>query len=400
MFTGRIHELNRIDDTFMKLKEGNPSHLMIVGERGIGKSSLLLFCNMLAKGEVTWQASTCCNYLPIHFAIDSDLTRLGLVKKISGSIERHLRKEEKLLALFQKSWQFLKRIEIAGSKISSDISGDNDSIFDDFVYSLADTCESLCKTTFLNEHGVTAKKDGLVLLIDEADSASPGLGLGAFLKNLSEALQTQGCNRVLYILSGLPRLRDVLRESHPSSLRLFEELELLPLRREHIKEVYERGLKHVNVRSTAQYRYSPEALERMIGSSEGYPHFIQQIGFSTFEINTDAEISIDTVNDATFGHSGAIDLIGDRYYRNLYYDNIKEDAYREILNAMAERPGGITTRKQLLPRFVDREQILDNGIRALKERNIILPIQGKRGEYRLQWVGFGIWIKFFTERGK
>ncbi len=398
MFTGRLHELNRIDDSLLRLRDGNPSHLMLVGERGIGKSSLLLFTNALASGQVTWQSESTFNYIPVHFNVEKTLTRIGAVRKIKTSIERHLRKEERLLALFQKSWEFLKRLEIAGSKLTP-ASGDGDQLLDEFACSLADTCKSVRSTTFLTDANVKTQKEGILLLIDEADNASPELDLGAFLKNLSEALQVEGCNHVLFILSGLTRLRDVLRESHQSSLRMFEELELLPLGHDDIEAVFEKGLKIVNQKAApTTYTFEPAALERMIGVSEGYPHFIQQIGSTTFDLNTTTTITLDTANKAIFQPNGAIDLIGDRYYRDMYYTKIKEDSYRDILNIMSDNPAGVTTRQQLLAKFKGTHQCLDNGIRALKERNIILPVRGKVGQYRLQWVGFGVWIKFFTQK--
>lgn len=396
MFAGRIHELSRIDDAFVKLTDSNPSHIMIVGERGIGKSSILLFANMLACGKTQWLNEITYNFLAVQFSIDRSLTRLGMIRKINLSLNRQLRKEEKLLDKFEKTWNFLKRIEVAGIKIN-DATIDQDTLFDEFVYSLADTCQMASDESLLTKHGVKTKKDGLVILIDEADNASDELDMGTFLKTLSEALQVEGCGKILFILSGLPRLRSVLSDSHPSSLRLFEELELEPLQHDDIVNIYERGLSLVNEKSAQKYSISPEALERMIGVSEGYPHFIQQIGFSTFEQNQESEISIDTANRAIFRRNGAIDLIGDRYYRDMYYNQIKEDAYREILNIMSENSGGITTRKTLRDKFTKSDHILDNGIRALKDRSIILPVRGKRGQYKLQWIGFGVWINFFTK---
>ena len=396
MFAGRIHELSRIDDAYLKLIDDNPSHIMIVGERGIGKSSLLLFANMLACGKIQWLNEITYNFLTVQFSIDRSLTRLGVIRKINRSLNRQLRKEEKLLDKFEKTWNFLKRIEIAGTRIN-DTTIDQDTLFDEFVYSLADTCHMASDESFLTKHGIKTKKNGIILLIDEADNASEELDLGTFLKTLAEALQVEGCGKILFILSGLPRLRSVLSDSHPSSLRLFEELELVPLQRDDIVTIYERGLSIVNTKVTQKYSISVETLERMVGVSEGYPHFIQQIGFSTFEQNQEMEINLNTANRAIFGPNGAFDLIGDRYYRDMYYNQIKEDAYREILNIMSENSGGITTRKVLRDKFSKNDHILDNGIRALKDRSIILPVRGKRGQYKLQWIGFGVWINFFTK---
>lgn len=400
MFTGRVSELDKIDGLLGRLQAGNPANILIVGERGIGKTSLLAFTNCLAKGEVAWGESDLYNYLSIQFNLDESITQLGLIRKIQRTLQRQLSREEKTLAFVKKTWEFLHRVEIANSRIHSKERGwDAAEVFDNFVYSLADTVNTLTNDSLLSEKGLRTRKDGLVILIDEVDSASPELGLGAFLKNLSEALMVESCDKVQFVLSGLPRTRHILASSHESSLRLFEELELLPLDREDIVKVYQKGIKEVNDEIGAtKYSISPEALKLMTTVSEGYPHFVQQIGYSIFDRNTDECITEKTANDAIFDSGGAIDLIGDRYYHDMYYNKIREDSYREILQIMAEKLGQWVTRQHILSKFTKTSQILDNGIKALKSRNIILPKQGVRGVYRLQWIGFGVWIKFFTSR--
>ena len=404
MFTGRLHEVERIADSFSRLRDGNPSHLMLVGERGIGKSSLLLFADKLASGNVQWDDEILpFNFIPVHFSLDKTLSPYGFIKKIKNGIERHLRKEEKILSLFQKGWDFIKRLEVGGVKINA-TEIDNQQLVDDFVYSLAETCKNFMEESYWTESNLKTHKEGIVLLIDETDNASSELDLGVLLKNLAEALQIADCNHVLFILSGLPRLREVLRDSHESSLRLFEELELLPLIEKDVKYIFEKGVSIVNDKNPEEkISISPEALDKMAFVSEGYPHFIQQIGSSTFDVNTEATITLETVDKAIFQKNGALDLIGDRYYRDMYYKKINEDSYREILNIMASNisagnPSGVTSRKEIAEKMKGRTKWVDNGIHALKERGIILPVLGKKGQYKLQWMGFGVWIKFFTNK--
>jgi len=47
MFAGRFNEIRRIEKVLLETKEGNPSYLLIVGERGIGKTSLMLFAESI-----------------------------------------------------------------------------------------------------------------------------------------------------------------------------------------------------------------------------------------------------------------------------------------------------------------------------------------------------------------
>jgi hypothetical protein len=54
MFAGRMDEIKRIADLLYQTKEGNPSHILIHGERGIGKTSLLLVARHFAQGNLNW----------------------------------------------------------------------------------------------------------------------------------------------------------------------------------------------------------------------------------------------------------------------------------------------------------------------------------------------------------
>jgi ABC-type arginine transport system ATPase subunit len=52
MFCGRGAELISIRQSLFQTKNGNPKHFLIEGERGIGKSSLMLYVNMLATNQM------------------------------------------------------------------------------------------------------------------------------------------------------------------------------------------------------------------------------------------------------------------------------------------------------------------------------------------------------------
>ena len=43
MFIGRIKEVERLESQLFQTKAGQPTNFLITGERGIGKSSLLLY---------------------------------------------------------------------------------------------------------------------------------------------------------------------------------------------------------------------------------------------------------------------------------------------------------------------------------------------------------------------
>ena len=400
MFAGRLSETDRIDEILNQTKLGNPSYILIIGERGIGKSSLLLVANHFAKGMLTWQHQK-HNFLTVQVSVNDDTSLIDLARKINTSINRELEKSESAIAFCKKTWLFLQKFEIAGTKYRAEKQDQNtQEIGDNISLSIADTCNAITNSSKLTDLGLRKQKDGIVILIDEADNTSKELNLGAFLKNLSETLIKEGCENVLVILAGLPRLRDNLRESHPSSLRLFEELELSQLSSNEVEDVIKRGLKESNEKHATEkpVEISDEAIKHIVTFSEGYPHFVQQIGYSSFNANSDNLIDGKDVKNAIISRGGAIDLIGDKYYKDLYFNRINVDSYRQILNIMAEKWDKWITKKEIEKDFKGKSTALDNGLKALKDRNIILSKPGARGQYRLQWKSFALWIKFFTKQ--
>jgi hypothetical protein len=263
---------------------------------------------------------------------------------------------------------------------------------------MVDTVKAVTEDTKASELGLREKKDGVVILIDEVDQASKSLNLGLFLKNLTEVLIQEDINKILLILAGLPKARDVLRESHESSLRLFEEFKLTTLTKGEVQEVINAGLQEVKGQGRDVVSITEGAIDIIHRYSEGYPHFVQQIAYSAYALDEDKNIDVADVERAMFSDNGALDLIGDRYYKDLYYGKIKQDSYRQILDIMARKFNDWVSKGEIEEYFIGKESALTNGIKALRDRNIILSRPGRKGLYRLQWVGFAVWINRINQR--
>lgn len=395
MFVGRVAELTRLETALVQTKAGNPSNFMITGERGIGKSSLLNYIKFVAEGTMQGIEETQVSYLVIDTDLDANTTQLGLVKKIELGVNRALGKSEAARSFLKQTWEFLKRVEAAGVKLKAQESIHSDELLlEEFAYSLAEIVSRLCGDD-LSLFG--ARYDGILILIDEADNASPQLALGSFLKLLTERLQRRGCTRLAIGLAGLPELRNVLMSSHASSLRLFEELLLGRLSEAEVHQVIDVGLRRACEVNARPISITPEAKHSLAFFSEGYPHFIQQFAYSAFAVDADDMIDEQDVTTGAFGHRGAMELIGDRYYRDSFYNKVQKESYRQVLRIMADNLDDWVTKRDIKAKFRGPESTLDNALFALRERKIILPKEGERGVYRLQHKGFAWWIKLYTE---
>ena len=370
---------------------------MITGERGIGKTSLLSYIKYVATSSIPVNGQE-IKFLVIDVDIEKSTTSFGLVKKIEIALRRELGKTEKGRTFFSDAWQFIKTIEAAGFKINSENHAEiSETFFEEFSYSLADTVKRI--TADQDQKGkLDANYEGILILIDEADNASKDLDLGVFIKLTLERLQKAGIRNLMFGLAGLPSLKKILYDSHPSSLRVLEDVELNRLSDQEIKRVIMFCMEEAEKLNHEKFAFTADAEQAMIDFSEGYPHFIQQYGFCAFSKAENTTITLDNVVAGAMGKKGALELIGDRYYRNDFYNKIQGEGYREVLRIMADYNNQWVTKAMIKSSFTGKPSTLDNALHTLKERNIILSKEGEKGTYRLQDRGFAHWIKLYTNK--
>ena len=158
------------------------------------------------------------------------------------------------------------------------------------------------------------------------------------------------------------------------------------------------GLERANRVNVEQTTITDDAKHHLSYYSEGYPHFIQQFAFSAFAADQDNLIDVEDVASGAFGKRGAMELIGDRYYRDSYYTKIQKESYRQVLRIMADKLDDWVTKKEIKSKFKGPESTLDNALFALRDRQIILAKEGERGVYRLQHKGFAWWMRGVHDR--
>jgi hypothetical protein len=394
MFVGRVSELENLESAILQTRASQPSHFMVTGERGIGKTSMFLYLRFIATGDIPIEKQH-LNFLVIDSDITLSTTQKGLIERVGLNLKNELGKTEKTRTFISNAWNFVNRIEICDSRIKGKEIVNEELLLDEFSFSLADITKRVCSTSSAQNLFGT-KYDGILLLIDEADNSSPSLHIGSFFKLLTERLQKLNCNNLMIGLAGLNNLRDVLHHSHPSSLRIFNEIQLGRLTSDEVSRVIDICLEKANEQNDEKTNINDEGREALIALSEGYPHFIQQFGYSAFAVDSDGMINPEDVYSGAFGSRGALERIGDGYYRDSFYNKIQKDSYRQVLRIMAKNLDSWTTRQEIKSEFKGKDSTLNNAIRALRERHIIISKEGVKGIYRLQHKGFALWINLCT----
>jgi len=382
MFVGREDEITTIERCLFQSRHGNPQHFLVQGERGIGKSSLLLYVEALANGADVGPFKL--NFLTVPIDIGGCSTQLDIVRKMGRGLKQAIADRHGLAENAKTFWDWLTNWEVLGvryNKATNQDLLDPEEIAEDLVTALSKFCLQIGDSL-----------DGVLFLIDEADRPGADAGLGALLKFLTERLTRRDCNRVAFGLAGLPTVMSRLRESHDSSPRLFHTLLLEPLEMEERKEVVRIGLNEANNRNATTTSITPDALIFLAELSEGYPNFVQQFAYCAFDHDKDNEIDEADVDEGAFEAGGAIAQLGDKYFNEMYHARISSEDYRRVLDAMADYGDGWVGRKQIIAESGVSESSVTNALQTLKGKNIILSDESRRGFYRLPTNSFAAWI--------
>ncbi|WP_426266095.1 AAA family ATPase [Sphingomonas sp. LHG3443-2] len=382
MFVGRLDEILKIERYLYQAKLGNPQNFFIEGERGIGKSSLLHYVSLIAKGRIAIPDGHRFNFLLIAADAGGVSKQTDLVRAIARELKSVLAKSQAVKESLKGVFNFLTDWEILGVRYHKDKEAfDPDEAKDLLVDQLVEVADDQ-----------SLGYDGVIILLDEADAPSSDAGLGEFLKTVSERLVRRGCDKVAFGLAGLPIAIPKMRESHESSPRMFTILHLAPLEVEERKQAIRIGIEVANEKNEQKVTITEGALASLAELSEGYPHFVQQFSYSAFEVSTDDVLDEDDVKTGAYEENGAIEQLGKKYFSEAYFGKINSDDYRKVLNSMARYSDSWVSRKQLIHDTRLKESTINNALQSLKQKNIILVDESRQGFYRLPTKSFAAWI--------
>ena len=382
MFSGRVNEICSIEQSLFQTKHGNPHHFLIEGERGIGKSSLLYYVDLVSRGRIPAINGPSFNFITISTELSKSRDYYDIIRTLGKELKRVIGNEQKIKSAAAECWDFLTKWEVLGVRFhKSRQEVEPSELLDSFVSAI----EQLCSET-------EGAFDGVLILIDEADAPGEDAELGELLKLLSEMLTKRQCSNVVIGITGLPILIQKLKASHESSARIFETLVLEPLEPEERIQVIRRGLSVAREKNGFSTDITDDALNLISHLSEGYPHFVQQFAYCAFNEDTDNTIDFADVAEGAYKENGALDQLGQKYFNDLFFVRISSDHYRNVLMAMAEHGDDWVSRAQIIKESGVKESNVTNALRALKDRNIIISNEAIRGMYKLPTRSFATWI--------
>lgn len=317
-FFGRNTEVDSIVDVLYQTAQKNPEHAIITGDRGIGKSSLLVQTKKIAEGDTS---------LIKKFNID-----MGGIEKFNfksiwlDTVENQSAEEvaQFILSNLVNNIAILSRIDI-----SVDLFG-----FLQIAKKEVDVKENSINeivSKFVQEMKKVSKKiideklDGIIIFIDEVDRMDMTKDLPTFFKLVTESFSRNGIQNIIFFFAGISGAIQKMKSNHPSISRTFKDIVLHNLSQPEIESILINGFNKVG------YTYSDEILKKIGYMSAGFPEPIHLLG------GTILKYSINGNLDLTSLTKGIEDIIQNK--KNNELKELLEAAgagkYQRILKAMA-----------------------------------------------------------------
>src|SRR5690606_15525401 len=104
MFVGRIEEIRLVERCLFQSKNGNPQNFLIQGERGIGKSSLLFYIELIANGKIQPLIGGSFSFLTVSVDLGGCSTQVDIVRKIGRGLKTSLSSRETVKQAAKGFW--------------------------------------------------------------------------------------------------------------------------------------------------------------------------------------------------------------------------------------------------------------------------------------------------------
>ncbi|GIX01411.1 MAG: hypothetical protein KatS3mg112_0348 [Thermogutta sp.] len=358
-FVGRKAEVEDFVRRVRAAAQGRLQTVFLVGERGIGKSSLAAFVRALAEREHALLGMHA--FLGGVTALEETVQRIfdRLLKESSertwfGKIKRLFKDHIRQVGLFGVT------VEFAASET------DLQRLVRDFVPSLG---------RVINE--LTGEVNALLLILDDINGLATNEHFANWLKSVVDEIATSGQRFPLcLVLVGLEERRESLVRLQPSLARVFHIIEVKTWSDEETREFFQKAFTRVNV------RVEDAALDILCQFTGGLPMMAHEIGDATFHLNDDDSIDAD---DALRGVFAAADIVGRKYLEPQVFQAIRSARYRDILRKIAQKPFDISfTARELRPLLNCEEQkVFHNFLQRMKKLGVVEPdLERGRGAYR------------------
>ncbi|MCD6239453.1 MAG: AAA family ATPase [Thermotogae bacterium] len=380
LFVGRKEQIETILQYIKQGSYGKQENIFLVGERGIGKSSLASFLRYLVTVER--------NFLGAYVSSGGITELEELVRRILEETLREINKEnalkDKLITFLKEKARYIEQAGFFGISISFNPPKDD---LEYMVRNFPDTIKELWKK-------IMDKKTGIFIVLDDINGLSRSQRFANWYKSLVDnvSIKYQGQFPIVIMIIGLPEIRDSLVSNQPSLMRVFRVIDIDKLSNEEVKQFFEKAFKSVGM------KVKPKAMEVMVTFSSGLPILMHEIGDAIFWQATDKVID---EGEALNGITKAADSVGRKYLDPKVYNAIRSERYRSILRKLGEKPFLRSFKRSNVESKLNanEKKVFNNFLRKMRKLGVIISDREMgRGSYRFANMLYPIYIWLESQR--
>lgn len=384
IFTGREKEIRSIVNALEKTDNSESEHVLIIGDRGIGKSSLAMFVENAATFVTNFELvkNKNINYFTVFNSLGTVKNLEELCIKLLENCYRELKKSQnRIYAQLIKTIKKIKGFTVGGYGLQFDFNENPkivSAIFDTLMMDFWDK--------------VNKKYSSMLIIIDETDHISNDKDFSSFFKSLIETFDRNNCNNIMFLFTATPQGLSNLIIGHDAFPRLFKKFNIKNLSRKESDELIIKTLQKSIPKAEATNRF----LELVYEYSDGLPCFIHEICYESFEVNNDRMLGVDDFRGGVIGNGiiqGAIKNIYDIHFRQRYTQEILSNTYREILHIISSFKETYVKSAEILKKFKGNKKTCNGCLNRMVGRGFLKKAEGKKGYYRIPEKMFKLWLR-------
>jgi hypothetical protein len=390
LFTGRSAERRLIQQTTIDTLRDRASHVLIVGERGMGKTSLARFAAELATSPETAESAGGVNPPAV---LAASLGYSATVPEVCACVLTEAyrwarNRSSPLVRWFRSELKGVEGLTVGlfGVTVGAKLGSANP-----VPHAFPDALEQLYGQ-------MSPHVGGLVVVLDETEAISADAAFPGFLKSVVEVLDARGLRSIQLVLTATPEGRDRMTAAHPSFPRLFRPVPIDPMSDAEVGELLDRALDEglPRKRATDSFRAG------LAGLASGIPGFVHEIGRAAFDVDDDDVLDDDDLQDGVMGTDrvvGAVAILEQKHFRERYTKKVLSNTYRQILHAIAAAPTDEVSTEHLRRHCAGVAQIAPY-LANMAKRGVVVRVEGKKGVYRLPDRMFGVFLRMAEARRK
>ncbi|MFQ5717582.1 MAG: hypothetical protein ACE5GQ_10850, partial [Nitrospinales bacterium] len=215
---------------------------------------------------------------------------------------------------------------------------------------------------------------GLVLILDDLNGITRNPKFAALLKSMVDEIAVSGNPLpLLLILSGVPERREEILEHQQSVERIFDIVEINPLKDEYVETFFTEAFESVEM------SIEKDALDTLVHFSGGLPNLMHELGEAAFWSDRDGS-KIDK-NDTLAGVVAAAENVGRKYFASVY-KALRSAEYHSILRKLGKLAPGLSFHKAAVEKGLTQPEKnkFNNFLQKMKKLHA-LNSGPTRGEY-------------------